>query len=135
MRTGGDADGLRRKRDDLTGLAPLAVITLRDPFEGHCGDCAILIRYRVAWIHAFREIDALLERLDDFLVIEPVRWRILHALAVGNRHAAPGANERCEVRLLASIRSSLPLSTQRAGMHQLFVENATLLGVVGRQEL
>ena len=40
------------------------------------------------------ERDALLERLDDLLVVQPVGGRVLQALAVGERDAAPRADQR-----------------------------------------
>jgi hypothetical protein len=44
-------------------------------------------------VHSLREPDAFLQRLDDFLVILPIRGRLIETFAIEQRDAAPAIDE------------------------------------------
>ena len=68
-----------------------------------------------------------LERLDHLFVIQAIGRRVVHALAVGERDAAPAADHGDEVRRLARRRGARALGADRAAVRQELVQDAQLL--------
>ncbi len=99
--------------------------------EHHGMDGAVGIRDRLDRIDRLDEGDAFLERLDHLFVIETIGRRIHHALAVRDAHASPPAYERNEIRRAIGFLRGGALRTNRAAVHEKFVEQLQFLGVVG----
>ena len=78
--------------------------------------CAELVGNRLDRIEVLGEDDALLERLADFLVIQPIGGRVLHPLAIGERHAAPLPHERDEIGRFAGRRGARALGADGAAV-------------------
>ena len=97
--------------------------------EDHPLEVAELVGHRFEGVHVLAERDALLERLHHFLVVQPVGRRVLQALAVGQRHAAPAANEGDEVGVVAGPGGARARGAHRAAVRQELVEDGELLGV------
>ena len=88
-----------------------------------------MIGHRLDRIHVLGEVNAFFERQRDFLVIQPIGRRVLHALAIRQRDAAPAADQGDEVRFLAGLLRTRAFRANGAAMHQEFVEDALLFGV------
>ena len=130
-RPGGDEHGPRRQRDQR--ILPGRQI-LRLPLEDHGLQRAALVGNGFDRIDVLGEDDPFLERLDDFLVIQPVRRRIDHPLAIGERDAAPGPDQGHEIGRLACRGGACALGADRAAVRQVLVEQLELLGVVHRAD-
>ena len=92
------------------------------------------VRHGFDRAQVLREDNPFLERLDHFFVIEPVRRRIDHALAVRDGHAAPGADERHEVRRLAGRRRARAFRADEAAVAHVLVEQFQFFRVVARAQ-
>ena len=102
------------------------------PLEDHCLDGPALVGHRFDRIHVLDERNSLFERLDHLFVVQAVRWRIHHALAVGEADAAPRTHERDEVRPLAGCLGALTLCDHGAAMAEILVEKLEFFRVVHR---
>ena len=87
-------------------------------------------------VHRFdrREIfgvrDSFLECFDDLFVIQPVRRRIEQRFAIRDRHAAPLANERHEVRFHMRFGCARAFRAHCPSMLEELVEDLFLFCVV-----
>ncbi len=126
----GDADRVGGKLVDLASLVEFT--SLRDvlePLEFDRTYRAKLVRYCLGRRHAFDDVDALLECLLDFLMVEAVSGRILQTLAINERYAAPAANERDKVRLLAGSRGALAFLADLSSVIEKLGQHGQLLRV------
>ena len=98
-RAGGDQHRPRRQLD-------ARAVGAREHHRLHVAE---FVRDRLDRIHVLGDRDAFLQRERDLFVIQAIRRRILQALAIGERDAAPAADHVDEVR-----RSRPPPSRARA---------------------
>ena len=97
--------------------------------ERHRLHVAEFVRDRLDRIHVLGDRDAFLQRERDLFVIQPVRGRILQALAIGERDAAPAADHVDEVRRLAGRLRARAFRLHRLAVLAELVEDAELFGV------
>src|SRR4030095_356478 len=80
------------------------------------------------------EGDALLQRLDDLLVVEAIRRRLLHGPAVGDRNPSPLPTELREVRLFAGGAGAIALLADGESVRQQPIQDLPLLGIEARAQ-
>ena len=75
--------------------------------EPHRTQVAVLVCHGHERVHAFGQPDSFLEGFDDLLVVLSIGGRVIDALAVEQRDAAPAIDQRLKVRLFAGHRGPL----------------------------
>src|SRR5450759_584775 len=115
---GGDEERAAGKLDGGSVLPP----------EDDGPERAELVGDRLHGIDILDEADALLERLDDLLVVQAVGGRLLHRAPVGDVRTAPELHELREVRRLAGALRPRALRADGLPVPELADEQPAFLG-------
>ena len=100
--------------------------------EPHGLQLPVLVRDRLLRLEALDEGDALLEGLDDLLVVEAIGGGVLHRPAIRDRHAAPRSAEAGEIGEFSGRVRALPLLVDGEAVGEQPVEDVPFLGIEGR---
>ena len=123
LRSRRDQDRVRGKRHARM-LTPCAVIA--DPLHGECHAARAPSRgvdFDCKRRQAFREADALLERLLDFFVVQRVRRTVDQAPPIRDRYAAPVVQQVDDARRATLSCGLLTLDAQRGRMRNEFARD------------
>ena len=133
---GRDANRVRRKFVHIAGFLEFAGLgDVLEPLENKGFHGVEFVGNGLCRVHALDKIDAFFERFLHFFVIEAIGGRILQALAVNQRNAAPILHHRDEIRLLAGGRGTRAFLADLFAVLEKFLQHAELFLVEFRDNL